>query len=99
MRFIVELDQNITYEQNVLKEKEMAFELQREKEQKEIEDIDFEINALKTEFTENLLSKKKVFLFVKKFYSLNSYVDIGRRNKSAEIIDQFTKPFDSSRKK
>ena len=61
MGLLMELDQNITYERNILKEKEISFDLERDKSLKEIEDIDNQIDTLKKDFTENLLTKKKVF--------------------------------------
>ena len=68
------LDQNITYEKNLLQEKEIAFELHKETDIKDIEDLELQIESLKNEFTQNLQTKKKVnlILFISKIkYMMN----------------------------
>lgn len=60
MDVLVALDQNITYEKNILKEKEMTFSLERETEIKDIEDLDIQIEGLKKQFSVNLEKKKEV---------------------------------------
>ena len=60
MDVLVALDQNITYENNILKEKEMALSLERETSIKDIEDLDIQIEALKKQFSLNLGRKKEV---------------------------------------
>ena len=60
MDVLVALDQNITYEKNILKEKEMTFSIERETEIKDIEDLDIQIEGLKKQFSLNLEKKKEV---------------------------------------
>ena len=60
MDLLVALDQNITYEKNILKEKEMTFSLERETEIKDIEDLDIQIEGIKKQFSMNLEKKKEV---------------------------------------
>ena len=60
MDLLVALDQNITYEKNILKEKEMTFSIERETEIKDIEDLDIQIEGLKKQFSLNLEKKKEV---------------------------------------
>lgn len=64
MNEILWADHNITYKMNLLKEKEIAFDLQRDSNIKIIEDLDFKIEDLKKEFSKNLLAKKKVILLI-----------------------------------
>jgi hypothetical protein len=59
MDLLVELDQNITYQRNILKEKEMEFDLERETEIKDIEDLDIKIEIIKKDFSQNLVTKKQ----------------------------------------
>ena len=60
MDLLVALDQNITYEKNILKEKEMTFSLERETEIKDIEDLDIQIEGINKQFSMNLEKKKEV---------------------------------------
>lgn len=60
MDVLVALDQNITYEKNILKEKEMTFSIERETEIKDIEDLDIQIEGIKKQFSLNLEKKKEV---------------------------------------
>lgn len=61
---LARINQNITYEKNFLKEKEIAFHFHTETDIKNIEDLDIQIDSLKKNFTQNLKIKKKVFFFL-----------------------------------
>lgn len=56
----MQIDQNITNKKNILKEKEMAFEIEKEENLKKIDDLDIQIKDVKRNFSESLITKKKV---------------------------------------
>lgn len=71
MNVILWLDRNITYKKNLLKEKEISFDLQRDSNIKIIEDLDLQIEDLKKEFSKQLITKKQViYLFNLFFYAI-----------------------------
>lgn len=56
----MQIDQNITNKKNILKEKEMSIEIEKEENLKKIDDLDIQIKDVKRNFSESLISKKKV---------------------------------------